>query len=77
MDFSSRNGVVWGRRGPQLEFSVLHFYCVRNFLRQQRKQKNIYVNRENKKPTNKVHPSGQLNSYSYGVICSCDTSRIP
>ena len=22
MDFSFRNGVVWGRRGPQLEFSL-------------------------------------------------------
>ena len=22
MDFSSRNGVVWGRRWPQLEFSL-------------------------------------------------------
>ena len=25
MDFYSRNGVVWGRRGPQLEFSLLTF----------------------------------------------------
>ena len=23
MDFPSRNGVVWGRRGPQLEFSLV------------------------------------------------------
>ena len=28
MDFSSRNGVVWGRRGPQLVFSLQNRVCA-------------------------------------------------